>query len=129
MPPTLVSLPQAFASFDECWKPWIAAEVNDVQIKVVKMRGEFIWHHHDQEDELFWVVRGRLRMLFREGEVVLDENEILVVPRGVEHCPVADEEVQVVMIEPSTTLNVGNVSDDSRFQPYQPRRLDQATSH
>ena len=123
MPPELVSLSQAFASFEESWKPWIAAEVNDVQVKVVKMQGEFIWHHHDDEDELFWVVKGKLRMLFRDGEVELDQNELLVVPRGVEHCPVADDEAQVVMIEPNTTLNVGNVSDDSRFQPYRPRRL------
>ena len=125
MPSEPVSLDRAFASFDESWKPWIAAEVNDVQVKVVKLQGSFIWHHHDAEDELFWVVKGRLRMLFRDGEVALEENELLVVPRGVEHCPVADDEAHVVLIEPTSTLNVGNAEDDSRFQPYEPRWLEQ----
>jgi mannose-6-phosphate isomerase-like protein (cupin superfamily) len=122
--PVSVSLGSAFGSFEEAWRPWIAAEVNEVQVKVVKMRGAFIWHRHEREDELFWVVRGRLRMLFREGEVALGENELVVVPRGVEHCPVADEEAEVVMIEPRTILNVGDVDDDARFRPYAPRWLE-----
>jgi mannose-6-phosphate isomerase-like protein (cupin superfamily) len=123
MPPPRLSLSDAFASFEERWQPWILTELSSVQVKVVKMRGEFIWHHHDDEDELFWVVDGELRLLFRDGEVVLRPNELVLVPRGVEHCPVADEEALVVMIEPSSTLNVGNVQDDQRYRPYEPRRI------
>ena len=103
---------EKLALFDEQWRPKIVAELNDAYVKVVKLEGEFVWHHHDDEDELFWVVSGRLRMELRDGEVLLDPGELLVVPKGVEHRPVADGETHVVLIEPKTTLNTGNVRDE-----------------
>ena len=104
-----VDLKEKLSLFDEHWSPKIVAELNDAYVKVVKLEGEFVWHHHDDEDELFWVVSGRLRMELRDGEVLLDPGELLVVPKGVEHRPVADGETHVVLIEPKTTLNTGNV--------------------
>jgi mannose-6-phosphate isomerase-like protein (cupin superfamily) len=81
-------------------------------VKVVKLKGEFIWHHHKNEDELFLVVKGTLRMKFRDLEAVVREGEFVIVPRGVEHCPVADEEVHIVLIEPKSTLNTGNITNE-----------------
>jgi mannose-6-phosphate isomerase-like protein (cupin superfamily) len=107
-----VNLKQKFARIDESWSPKIVAQVNDTYVKLVKFQGEFIWHHHDDEDELFLVVQGRLLMQFRDREVWLDEGEFIVVPRGVEHRPVAPDEVHVVLIEPRTTLNTGNVRNE-----------------
>jgi mannose-6-phosphate isomerase-like protein (cupin superfamily) len=107
-----VQVAEKFALFDEPWSPKIVAELNDAYVKVVKLEGEFVWHHHDDEDELFWVVSGRLRMEFRDGEVVLEPGEFLVVPKGVEHRPVAEGETHVVLIEPKTTLNTGNVRNE-----------------
>lgn len=107
-----VSLAAKFASFDEPWQPRIVAELNDSYVKVVKLDGEFVWHHHDDEDELFLVVEGRMRMRFRDGDVVVEPGELIVVPRGVEHCPVAEGGCQVVLIEPKTTLNTGNVRNE-----------------
>jgi mannose-6-phosphate isomerase-like protein (cupin superfamily) len=107
-----VKLSEKFARFDEPWSPKIVAELNDAYVKVVKLEGEFVWHHHDDEDELFWVVSGRLRMELRDGEVILEPGELLVVPKGVEHRPVAEGETHVVLIEPKTTLNTGNVRDE-----------------
>ena len=104
-----VNLAEKLALFDEHWSPKIVAELNDTYVKIVKVEGEFVWHHHDDEDELFLVVSGRLRMQLRDGDVVLEPGELIVVPRGVEHCPVAEEETHVVLIEPKTTLNTGNV--------------------
>jgi mannose-6-phosphate isomerase-like protein (cupin superfamily) len=107
-----VSLAEKFSLFDEPWQPKIVAELNDAYVKVVKLEGEFVWHHHDDEDELFWVVSGRLRMELRDGDVILEPGELIVVPNGVEHRPVAEEETHVVLIEPKTTLNTGNVRDE-----------------
>jgi mannose-6-phosphate isomerase-like protein (cupin superfamily) len=107
-----VDVAEKFALFDETWSPKIVAELNDAYVKVVKLEGEFVWHHHDDEDELFWVVSGRLRMELRDGEVVLEPGELLVVPKGVGHRPVAEGETHVVLIEPKTTLNTGNVRDE-----------------
>ena len=107
-----VDVAEKFALFDQAWSPKIVAELNDAYVKVVKLEGEFVWHHHDDEDELFWVVSGRLRMELRDGEVVLEPGELLVVPKGVEHRPVAEGETHVVLIEPKTTLNTGNVRDE-----------------
>jgi mannose-6-phosphate isomerase-like protein (cupin superfamily) len=104
-----VNLADKLSRFDERWSPKIVAELNDMQVKVVKVEGEFLWHHHDHEDELFLVVTGRLRMQFRDGDVVLEPGELMVVPHGVEHCPLAEGETHVALIEPSTTLNTGNV--------------------
>ena len=107
-----VEIAEKFALFDEPWSPRIVAELNDAYVKVVKLDGEFVWHHHDDEDELFWVVSGRLRMELRDGDVVLEPGELVVVPKGVEHRPVAEGETHVVLIEPKTTLNTGNVRDE-----------------
>ena len=107
-----VNLQQKFAKFSEHYKPHIIGEVNDCYVKVVKLKGEFIWHHHDHEDELFLVVKGTLRMLFRDHESIIREGEFVIVPRKVEHKPVADEEVHLVLIEPKSTLNTGNVTNE-----------------
>jgi mannose-6-phosphate isomerase-like protein (cupin superfamily) len=108
-----VNLAEVFSWFDEPWSPKIVAELNDMYVKVVKLDGEFVWHHHVDEDELFLVAAGRLRMQFRDGDVVLEPGELIVVPRGVEHCPLAETAgTQVVLIEPKTTLNTGNVRNE-----------------
>jgi mannose-6-phosphate isomerase-like protein (cupin superfamily) len=107
-----VNLQQKFAKFSEHYKPHIIGEVNDCYVKVVKLKGEFIWHHHDHEDELFLVVKGTLRMQFRDHESIIREGEFVIVPRKVEHKPVADEEVHLVLIEPKSTLNTGNVINE-----------------
>ena len=104
-----IDLREKFAAIDEHWSPRIVAELNGQHVKLVKFRGEFVWHHHDHEDELFLVHRGRFRMEFRDRTVHLGPGEMIVVPRGVEHRPVADHEVEVVLFEPAGTLNTGNV--------------------
>ena len=111
-----VNLAVKLSLFDEPWSPKIVAELNDAYVKVVKFEGEFVWHHHDDEDELFLVVSGRLRMQFRDGDVVLEPGELIVVPRGVEHCPLAEGETQVVLIEPRSTLNTGNVLNERTLE-------------
>lgn len=103
-----ISLAEKFSLFSEHWSPKIVAELNGQHAKLVKFRGEFVWHHHENEDELFLVVRGKFRMEFRQRTVELREGEMLVVPRGVEHRPVADEEVCVMLLEPASTVNTGN---------------------
>ncbi len=107
-----VNLREAFVSFTEYWQPRIAGELNGQLIKLVKFRGEFAWHHHDVEDEMFLVHRGRFVMEFRDKKVELDEGEFLIVPRGVEHRPVAEEEVEVILFEPATTVDTGKVEDE-----------------
>jgi mannose-6-phosphate isomerase-like protein (cupin superfamily) len=107
-----VNLAEKLAAVPEPWEPKIVAELNDAYVKVVKLEGEFVWHYHDDEDELFWVVSGRLRMQFRDGDVVLEPGELIVVPRGVEHCPLAGPDTHVVLVEPKTTLNTGNVRNE-----------------
>jgi mannose-6-phosphate isomerase-like protein (cupin superfamily) len=107
-----VNLNEKFSRFSDYGNPRIIGEVNDCHIKTVKLKGEFIWHHHDREDELFLVVKGTLRMKFRDREAVVREGELVIVPRGVEHCPVADEEVHILLIEPKSTLNTGNISNE-----------------
>ncbi len=104
-----VNLAEKLARFGEYWSPKIVGELNDCYVKVAKLKGEFVWHHHDHEDELFLVLEGTLRMRFRDREVTVGRGEFIVVPHGVEHLPVADEEVHVVLLEPKTTLNTGNV--------------------
>jgi mannose-6-phosphate isomerase-like protein (cupin superfamily) len=106
-----IRLAEKFARFQDLWSPRIAAEVNDHAIKLVKLRGEFVWHHHENEDELFLVVKGRLTIRFRDKDVALEEDELLVVPKGVEHMPVADEEAWVLLFEPKTTLNTGDITN------------------
>ena len=107
-----VNLAEKLAHFGDHWSPMVVGELNGQHVKLVKFRGEFVWHEHDGEDELFLVVKGRFHMDFRDREVWLEEGEFLIVPRGVEHRPVADEEVHVLLFEPATTLNTGNVQDE-----------------
>ena len=106
-----VTLPSKFASFSDHWSPKIVGELNGQHVKVVKFVGEFVWHHHDDEDEMFLVHRGRFRMQLRDREIALRAGDFLIVP-GVEHRPVADEEVEVVLFEPAGTLNTGNVQGE-----------------
>lgn len=112
MPPTVVNLTEKFAQFDERWSPRIVAELNGQHVKLAKLEGPFVWHRHEHEDELFLVVRGTLRIEFRDGDVTLGEGEFLVVPRGVEHRPVADAEVHVLLFEPAGTRNTGDAGGD-----------------
>ncbi len=107
-----VNLNEKLALFSDYCNPRVIGEVNDCQVKAVKLKGEFIWHHHENEDELFLVVKGTLRMKFRGHEAVVNEGEFVVVPRGVEHCPAADEEVHIILIEPKSTLNTGNITNE-----------------
>ncbi len=108
-----VNLSAAFARFSDPWSPKIAGDINDMQIKLAKFRGEFQWHHHDDEDELFLVHKGRMRMRFRDRDEIVEPGEFIIVPRGVEHCPAAlTEECEVVLIERNTTLNTGNVESE-----------------
>jgi mannose-6-phosphate isomerase-like protein (cupin superfamily) len=107
-----INLAEKFRLFADVWSPKIVGEVNDIHIKLVKLRGEFVWHHHDEEDELFLVVKGRLLIKLRDRDIWLEEGEFVIIPRGVEHLPVAPEEVQVLLVEPKSTLNTGNVRSD-----------------
>ena len=107
-----VNLAEKFRLFDEYWSPKIVGELNDAYVKLVKVKGEFVWHHHETEDELFFVVKGRLLLKFRDREVWVEEGEFVIVPRGVEHLPVAAEETHVMLLEPKSTLNTGNVRND-----------------
>ncbi|HVQ53628.1 MAG TPA: cupin domain-containing protein [Thermoanaerobaculia bacterium] len=104
-----VNLAQKFSLFSDRWSPKVVGDLNDHQVKVVKLQGDFVWHHHETEDELFLVVRGRMRMGLRTGDVELSEGDFFIVPKGVEHKPSAEDECWVVLIEPGTTLNTGNV--------------------
>ena len=110
--PKVVNLGQKFGLFGEHWKPKIIAELNDSYVKAVKIEGEFVWHHHDNEDELFLVNKGRLTIKLREQDIVLSEGELVVIPKGTEHKPVAEGEVELLLLEPKTTLNTGNVRDE-----------------
>jgi mannose-6-phosphate isomerase-like protein (cupin superfamily) len=108
-----VNLADAFASFDEQWSPRLAAELNGQAVKLAKVEGEFVWHRHDDADELFFVVSGSLRIELRdEPDVELDEGELVVVPAGVEHRPVADGEAEILLFEPSETRNTGDVETE-----------------
>ena len=106
-----VNIAEKFKHVQGYWKPHIVAELNGQAVKLVKLKDDFVWHHHEKEDEMFLVVRGKLRIEFRENVVSLQEGEFIVVPRGVEHRPVADEEAQVLLFEPVSTVNTGNVRD------------------
>jgi mannose-6-phosphate isomerase-like protein (cupin superfamily) len=107
-----VTLIEKFASFTEHWRPKIVGELNGQEVKVVKFKGEFVWHQHEHADEMFLVWRGRMRVEFRDGAVELAPGEFLIVPRGLEHRTAAEEETEVVLFEPAATRNTGNVSDD-----------------
>jgi mannose-6-phosphate isomerase-like protein (cupin superfamily) len=116
-----VNLAEKFAQFAEPWQPKVVGELNGHQVKLVKLAGPFVWHHHEHEDELFLVVRGRFRMELRDRAIELAPGELLVVPRGVEHRPVADEEAEVLLFEPAATLNTGNVRNERTV--VEPERL------
>lgn len=107
-----INIYEKFSLFRDHWSPKVVAELNGQAVKAVKIQGEFVWHHHDNEDELFMVVQGRLRMDFRERAVWIEEGEFIVVPHGVEHRPYADDEAWILLFEPATTLNTGNVQNE-----------------
>lgn len=107
-----VNIAEKLALFTEHWSPKIVGELNGQHVKLAKLKGEFVWHKHDEEDELFFVLKGVLKMEYRDKTIVLHENEFLIVPRGVEHKPVADEEVAVLLFEPASTLNTGNIENE-----------------
>lgn len=108
----VVKIADKFELVNEHWSPRIVAELNGQHVKIAKIKGEFVWHHHDNEDELFLVLKGCMRMEFRERSVDVGEGEMIVVPRGVEHRPVADDEVHLLLFEPAGTLNTGNVINE-----------------
>jgi mannose-6-phosphate isomerase-like protein (cupin superfamily) len=107
-----VKLSEKLALFQEFWSPKAVGAVNDFQVKLVKLKGEFVWHSHEVEDELFLVLHGRLRMQFRDGEVVVEAGEFIIVPRQTEHRPVADDEVHVLLLEPRSTVNTGTAGGE-----------------
>src|SRR5262245_14982194 len=107
-----INIAEKFSRFTEHFSPRLVARINETDVKLVKLQGEFVWHHHDREDEMFLVIRGRLLMQFRDREEWIEEGEFIVVPHGVEHRPVAPDEVHMMLIEPSGTLNTGNVVNE-----------------
>jgi mannose-6-phosphate isomerase-like protein (cupin superfamily) len=107
-----VNIADKLGKFSEHWSPKIVGELNDSYVKLAKFKGEFLWHHHEHEDELFLVLQGKFTMRLRSGDVELRAGEFFIVPKGVEHCPVAEEEVSVMLLEPKSTLNTGNVTNE-----------------
>ena len=107
-----VNVREKFNLFEDRWSPKVIGEVNDSYVKAVKLKGEFVWHHHDDEDELFLVVKGSMVIRLRDRDIRLEEGEFVVIPRGVEHMPVAEEEAHVLLLEPKSTLNTGNVTSE-----------------
>jgi mannose-6-phosphate isomerase-like protein (cupin superfamily) len=107
-----INIAQKFSLINEPWSPKILGEINESYVKAVRFQGAFVWHHHDSEDEMFLVVQGRMRMKFRDHEEIVKPGEFIIVPRGVEHLPVAEVETQVLLFEPKTTLNTGNVTNE-----------------
>jgi len=107
-----INLAEKFSRIKEYWKPYVAGELNGQLVKLDKLKGEFVWHHHQNEDEMFLVVKGSFHIEFRDKTVSLEEGEFIVVPRGVEHKPVAEEEAWILLFEPASTLNTGNVNNE-----------------
>lgn len=107
-----VNLQEKFSLFSEHWKPHVIGELNGQQVKAAKLKGEFFWHHHEHEDELFLITKGKLKIEFRDRVVEVNEGEFIIVPRGVEHKPIAEEEVELLLFEPASTLNTGNVKNE-----------------
>jgi mannose-6-phosphate isomerase-like protein (cupin superfamily) len=112
-----VNLKQKFGLFSDYWQPKVIGELNNFAVKIVKVQGEFVWHHHDEEDELFLVVKGRLLIQVVEGagsqrDIWVEEGEFVIIPHGVEHRPIAEEETHVLLLEPNTVLNTGNVQNE-----------------
>jgi mannose-6-phosphate isomerase-like protein (cupin superfamily) len=111
-PPRVVNLEEFFSRFTDQWSPKIVGEVNEMQVKLTKLQGEFVWHHHEREDELFLVVSGRLLLRLRDRDLWVGPGEFAIIPHGVEHLPIAAEETQVLLLEPKSTLNTGNVRNE-----------------
>ena len=107
-----VNISEKFSQFNDYYNPRILGELNGQHVKGVKLKGEFVWHHHDHEDELFLVIQGKLTMEFRDSTVEINPGEFIIVPRGVEHKPVAEDEVHILLFEPASTLNTGNISNE-----------------
>jgi len=107
-----VNLKDKLNLFNDYWSPKIVGDLNDSYVKFAKLKGEFVWHKHDNEDELFFIIKGTLLIKFRDQDITLNEGEFLIIPKGVEHLPIAKEEVHVMLIEPKTTLNTGDVTSD-----------------
>ena len=107
-----VNLAQKFSLFNDFWSPKVVGELNDSHVKLVKFKGEFVWHHHETEDELFLVVKGSLLIKLRDQDIFLKAGEFVIIPRGVEHLPIAKDEVHVLLLEPKTTLNTGNIDNE-----------------
>ena len=112
-----VNLAQKLTLFQEYWSPKVVGELNDNYLKVVKVQGEFVWHKHDEDDELFLVLKGRLVIQLRDQDITLNEGDFLVVPKGVEHRPVAEDEAHVLLIEPKTVVNTGDATDERKIAP------------
>ena len=110
--PQVINLTEKFNLFSEHWQPKIAGELNDSYVKLAKVQGEFVWHHHENEDELFFVVKGALTIKLRAHDLTVREGEFVIIPMGMEHMPVAEEEVWIVMLEPKTISNTGNVTNE-----------------
>lgn len=108
----VINISEKFSSFSEHWYPRIVGELNDSYVKLAKLKGEFVWHKHENEDELFLVVKGQLKIKLRDRELMINEGNFVIIPKGVEHCPVAEEEVQVLLLEPKSTLNTGDQQND-----------------
>ena len=104
-----INLAEKLSLFSQHWSPKLVGAVDDYEIKLVKLKGDFVWHKHDHDDELFLVIKGRFRMEFRDRDIWVEEGEFLIVPRGVEHRPVAEEEVHILLFEPASTVNTGNL--------------------
>ena len=113
-----VNLAQKFDLFDEYWSPKIVGELNGQHVKLTKLKGEFVWHRHEDEDELFLVVKGRLTIKLRSGDIVLETGEFLVVPRGIEHCPLAEDEVHILLFEPVETKHTGDVQSERTVETH-----------
>jgi mannose-6-phosphate isomerase-like protein (cupin superfamily) len=107
-----VDLAEKFALFSEPWHPKIVGELNDSHVKLARLKGEFVWHRHAQEDELFMVVRGRLKIRLRDKDLEVSDGQFVIIPHGVEHLPVAEEEVQVLLLEPKSTINTGDQQNE-----------------
>ena len=107
-----VNLAQKFSMVQDYWSPKIVGDINDSYVKLVKLKGEFVWHHHETEDELFFVVKGSLLIKLRDQDIFLEEGEFVIIPRGNEHLPIANDEAHVLLLEPKTTLNTGNIGNE-----------------
>ena len=107
-----VNLNQKFSLIQDYWSPKIAGEINESYVKLVKLKGEFVWHHHETEDELFLVVKGKLLIKLRDRDIWLQEGEFVIIPKGIDHLPIADEEAHVILLEPKTTLNTGDTQNE-----------------